>query len=52
MKNVKYSEEIKEKAIEYYLVGYSAQKIAQALGPNEATIRICLRERNISINSG
>ena len=36
---MKYSVETKKKAIEYYLVGYSAQKVACLIGANEATIR-------------
>ena len=36
---MKYSVEIKQKAIEYYLVGYSAQKISNIIGANEATIK-------------
>ena len=41
---MKYSVEIKQKAIEYYLVGYSAQKISTIIGVNEATIRKWLKE--------
>ena len=33
---MKYSVETKKKAIEYYLVGYSAQKVACLIGANEA----------------
>lgn len=36
---MKYSVETKKKAIEYYLVGYSDQKVARLIGANETTIR-------------
>ena len=36
---MRYDIEMKNKAIEYYLVGYSAQKVACLIGANEATIR-------------
>lgn len=49
---MKYSEEIKKKAIEYYLVGYSAQKISNIIGANEVTIRKWLKESNITIRNG
>lgn len=49
---MKYSVEIKQKAIEYYLVGYSAQKISNIIGANEATIRKWLKENNITIRNG
>ena len=49
---MKYSVEIKQKAIEYYLVGYSAQKISTIIGVNEATIRKWLKENNINIRNG
>ena len=49
---MKYSNEIKETAIRYYLVGYSAQKIADTMGINEATIRKWLKEKNITIRNG
>lgn len=49
---MKYSEEIQKKAIEYYLVGYSAQKISNILGVNEATVRKWLKENNITIRNG
>ena len=41
---MKYSVETKKKAIEYYLVGYSAQKVACLIGANEATIRKWINE--------
>ena len=49
---MKYSVEIKQKAIEYYLVGYSAKKISTIIGSNEATIRKWLKENNITIRNG
>ena len=49
---MKYSVEIKQKAIEYYLVGYSAKKISTIIGVNEATIRKWLKENNINIRNG
>ena len=49
---MKYSVKIKQKAIEYYLVGYSAQKISTIIGVNEATIRKWLKENNINIRNG
>ena len=41
---MKYSVETKKKAIEYYLVGYSAQKVDCLIGANEATIRKWINE--------
>lgn len=49
---MKYSDELKQKTIEYYLVGYSAQKISEQLGPNEVTIRVWLKENKIPIKVG
>ena len=47
---MKYSVEIKQKAIEYYLVGYSAKKISTIIGANEATIRKWLKENGSKLN--
>lgn len=49
---LKYSCEIKNKAKEYYLVGYSAQRISEILGANEATIRKWLKDFGVSIRIG
>lgn len=49
---MRYSEELKNKALEYYSVGYSAKKISEILGPNEATIRVWLKANKIEIRDG
>lgn len=49
---MRYSEDVKKKALEYYLVGYSAQRISEILGPNEATIRVWLKTNNVQIRDG
>lgn len=49
---MKYSDEIKEKAKEYYLVGYSAQQIADFIGANEATIRKWLKGFGLPLRIG
>lgn len=49
---MKYGIEIKQKAIEYYLMGYSAKKIESILKVNEVTIRKWLKDNNIIIRNG
>lgn len=49
---MKYSVETKKKAIEYYLVGYSAQKVARLIGANETAIRKWINEAKIPIRNG
>lgn len=49
---MRYSEELKNKALEYYSVGYSAQRISEILGPNEATIRVWLKAKKVEIRDG
>ncbi len=49
---MRYSEGLKNKALEYYSVGYLAQKISEILGPNEATIRVWLKSNKIEIRDG
>ena len=46
---MRYDIEIKNKAIEYYLVGYSANQVSKIVGVNEATIRKWIKEKNIEV---
>ncbi|ERI94370.1 hypothetical protein HMPREF1982_01005 [Clostridiales bacterium oral taxon 876 str. F0540] len=48
----KYSDEIKQEALLFYDNGYSANKVAQLLGINEATIRTWLKSNGINIREG
>ena len=49
---MRYDIEIKNKAIEYYLVGYSANQVSKIVGVNEATIRKWIKEKNIEVRNG
>jgi intein-encoded DNA endonuclease-like protein len=48
----RYSDEIKNKAIDLYRQGHSAANISSVIGANEATIRAWLRRKRIDIKSG
>ena len=49
---MRYDIEMKNKAIEYYLVGYSANQVSKIVGVNEATIRKWIKEKNIEVRNG
>lgn len=46
---MRYDIEIKNKAIEYYLVGYSANQVSKIVGVNEATIRKWIKEKILKL---